>query len=294
MAMAMAALTFLCFALMDTSAKHLVLAGQAAVFVVWCRFTSQAIAVFILMRGWSNRAVYQMRNVPLQVLRGLLLPATTVFNFLALKELQLAVTASIFLASPMIVTALSGPLLGEWAGRKRWMAIIIGFMGVLMVVRPGTEIFTLPVVWSILCVLAYSLYSVLTRKLAPTETASSLVFYSCILAVVLLLPFAVNTASMPANLFDGVLLVSFGLFGLAGHTLLVRASRFVSASKIAPFVYSQLIWMTLLGYVVFGDVPDGWTVAGALVICASGLYIMNREREIARARRLSTNAENRG
>lgn len=293
-AMGMATLTFLCFSLMDASAKHLVLSGLAAVFVVWCRFTSQAIAVFFLMRGWKNADVYRMRNPVLQIVRGLLLPATTVFNFLALESLQLAVTASIFMSAPIFVTAISGPILGEWAGRKRWLAIVAGFMGVLMVVRPGTEIFTLPVVWAILSVLSYSLYSVLTRKLAPTETASSLVFYSCIFAVLFLFPTALTSASLPVNLFDTVLLFSFGLLGLLGHTLLVRASRMVSAAKIAPFAYLQLIWMTLLGYFIFGDLPDVWTVAGALVISASGLYIMNRERNIARARRMTEKAVEQG
>lgn len=285
-AMLMALSTFMCFAFLDTGAKYLVGLGYAAVFVVWCRFFSHAVIAFVAFQGWRRADMYRMHNAPLQVLRGLLLPATTLFNFLALRDLQLAQTVSIFLTVPMIVTALAGPLLGEWAGPRRWAAIMVGFVGVLIVVRPGTEVFSISVIWSILAAITHSLYSIVTRKLAMQESQASLVFYSCIFATVLMAPPALIYGQMPGSAADFILLASLGVFGMGGHVLLVKASRLASASKVAPFVYSQILWMTMLGYFVFGDVPDGWTVAGASIICMSGFYIMNRERQIARNERV--------
>ncbi len=285
MAMLLAILTFMCFAALDTGAKYLVTAGYAAIFVVWCRFISHTVISFIAFQGWRRADMYRVNNMPLQVLRGLLLPATTLFNFMALRELQLAQTISIFLSVPMLVTAMAGPLLGEWAGPRRWAAIMVGFIGVLIVVRPGTDVFSLAIIWSILAATTYSLYSIVTRKLAMQESQPSLVFYSSIFATVLLAPSALIYGQVPGSTFDWLLLASLGAFGLGGHALLVKASRLASASKLAPFVYSQLLWMTGLGFIVFGDVPDGWTMVGASIICISGIYIMNRERQIARNER---------
>ncbi|MBC7280832.1 MAG: DMT family transporter [Hoeflea sp.] len=282
MAMALALGTFMGFALLDTTAKYLVTLGYAAVFVVWCRFLSHSVISFFAFQGWRKADMYRMNSMPLQVLRGMLLPGTTLFNFLALRDLQLAQTVSIFLSVPMIVTALAGPLLGEWAGLRRWSAIVVGFIGVLIVVRPGTEVFQPAIIWSILATVTYSLYSILTRKLSMQESQVSLVFYSSIFASVLLAPPALIYGQMPDSVFDAALLACLGLFGLGGHALLVKASRLASASKVAPFVYSQLLWMVLFGLIVFGDVPDGWTLFGASIICMSGFYIMNRERLIAR------------
>lgn len=286
LAMMLALGTFFGFSLLDTTAKYLVTIGYAAVFVVWCRFLSHTVISFIAFQGWRKADMYRMNNAPLQILRGVLLPATTLFNFLALRDLQLAQTVSIFLSVPMIVTAMAGPLLGEWAGRRRWAAILVGFMGVLIVVRPGAEVFQPSVIWSILAALTYSLYSILTRQLATRESQVSLVFYSGIFATVLMAPSALMYGQLPTSAFELGLLASLGVFGLGGHALLVKASRLASASKVAPFIYSQLLWMTLLGLIVFGDVPDGWTLFGASIICMSGFYIMNRERKIARQDRL--------
>ena len=113
----------------------------------------------------------------------------------------------------------------------------------------------------------------------------SMVFYSSIFGAVLLAPPALLYGQMPGSVFDFVLLASLGVFGLSGHALLVKASRLASASKVAPFVYSQILWMTALGFIVFGDVPDGWTLVGASIISLCGIYIMNRERQIARNER---------
>ena len=275
---------FFMFALLDTSAKYLVTSGLTAFVVVWFRFAAQALVQFVLSRAWTNTDVWKMRHVLLQLLRGLALPMTTLLNFKALETLQLAQTASVFLSAPMVVTALAGPLLGEWAGPRRWAAIMVGFIGVLVVVRPGTSMFDLAILYSIAATFVYAVYSILTRRLAGTESQASLIFYPSLIGVLLFAPFAWVDMTLPETAFDTALLFVFGIFGMIGHTMFVKASRVASAPKIAPFVYSQLLWMTLLGYLVFGDLPDMWTVAGAAIICASGLYLMYRERVLRLAR----------
>ena len=276
-----AALAFFFFAALDSSAKWLVMAGYAIIFVVWIRFFVQALFLIILYRGWRNKRLWHMQHPVLQILRGLLLPTMTGFNFLALKSLQLAETVSVLLATPIVVAALSGPLLGEWVGPRRWVAIIVGFIGILIIVRPGTEVFTLPVVFIIISMLAYSFYFVLTRKLASIETPESLIFYSSFFAVIGFAPFALQEAALPANVVDWFAFGFAGLAGMIGHMLLIKASSLTDISKVAPFTYTQAIWMTISGFYIFGDIPDFWTFFGMGVIIASGLYLMMRERSLS-------------
>lgn len=273
-------LAFGFFSMLDASAKWLVTGGQAVIFVVWVRFVVQAVILLVAYRGWSNRRLWAMEQPVLQIIRGLLLPTMTFFNFLALQYLQLAETISVLLASPIVVAALAGPMLGEWAGPRRWAAIFVGFIGVLIVVRPGTAVFDWPVVYIIICMLAYSVYLLLTRKLAATETPESLIFYSCVFAAVLFAPFAIPEAAMPARASDWFAFGLAGVAGMVGHMLIIRVGRMADASKTTPFIYTQIIWMTGIGYLLFGDVPDGWTIAGMVVIAGSGLYLMMRERQL--------------
>lgn len=272
--------SFFFFSLLDSSAKWLVVGGQAVVFVVWVRFSIQAIFLLVFYQGWKNPRLWRMQKPLLQIIRGLLLPTMTLFNFLALQYLQLAETISVLLASPIVVAALAGPVLGEWAGPRRWAAIFIGFIGVLIVVRPGTEVFTWPVVFIIISMLSYSIYLVLTRKLAGIETPESLIFYSCLFGAVLFAPVAVGEAQMPAQLSDWFAFALAGMAGMIGHMGIIKATRMADAAKVTPFIYTQIIWMTGLGFILFGDLPDVWTVVGMLVIAASGLYLWFREHQL--------------
>lgn len=283
LAVMLALTVFLLFSVLDANAKWLVGLGYATFFVVWVRFALQAVVLFVVYRGWRNRRLWQMNRPLYQVLRGLSLPSMTFFNFLALRHLQLDETVSVLLASPIFVAALAGPFLGEWAGPRRWAAILVGFVGVLIVVRPGTDAFTLPVVFIILSMLSNVAYFLLTRKLAGHETPESLIFYSCFFAVFLFAPFGLPEARLPQSLAEYLAFAAVGLSGMIGHMLLIRTSRLVETAKIAPFIYSQAIWMVAIGYLFYGDVPDVWTFVGMLVICAAGLYLMYRERQTRKA-----------
>ncbi len=271
------------FSVLDASAKYVVLAGFAPLFVAWCRFTGHAVFICLAMRVWQHPERLKSNHPWLQILRGALLATGTVTNFLALQHLQLAQVMAIILAVPMVVTALSGPLLGEWAGWRRWFAVIVGFIGVLVVVRPGTSMFQWPILYSLVTLLAASLYFVMTRKMASTETDESMITYSGVVPALILLPPAMVLAQIPTSWDIWLALLVTGVCGAVGHLFLIRAHRLAPAPLIAPAVFSQILWSILIGYIVFSDLPDGWTVFGIAIISMSGFYIFNRERSLIKS-----------
>jgi drug/metabolite transporter (DMT)-like permease len=277
---------------LDTGAKYLVLSGMAAPFVSWMRFAVHVVLVLVLLRGWSNAATFRPVSLPRQVLRGVFLFGSTLFNFLALNTLQLAETTSIAFFAPMVITALAGPLLGEWAGWRRWAAVLAGFAGVLVITRPGLGLFGIGHAYALAATFSYCFYVIMTRHMAGTETAETLIFYSALAPVVLMLPVLPYTASAPPDLFHLAVLLSLGVFGAFGHWLLIKAYRMASATSLAPYAYLQMLWMIGLGYLFFDQFPDGWTLGGAAIIVAGGLYIVHREHRLRLRSRTAPNTEN--
>jgi len=266
------------FSCLDASAKYLVLAGYDPAFITWCRFATHFAAVPFIFRLWEKPAILATDRIVAHLLRGVFLFGSTIFNFLALRTLQLAETVSIFFFAPMVITALAGPLLGEWAGWRRWLAIAGGFAGVLVITRPATGGMTLGHLFALCSMLSYSTYVIMTRAMGARESAVSLIFYSA-LAPTLFMSWAVPVAGVwPRSVFDGVLLLILGGFGGGGHFLIIKAYQKASTGALAPYPYAQMLWMAGLGYLVFGQVPDRWTILGSAIILASGLYIVHRER----------------
>jgi len=283
--------TGLLFACLDTSAKYLVLSGLAAPFVSWVRFLEHTMLALILFRAWKTPAMFRAANLPAQILRGVFLFGSTFFNFLALKTLQLAEANSIFFFAPMVITALAGPLLGEWAGWRRWLAIGAGFLGVLVITRPGVGVFGQGHVYALTAMLSYSFYVIMTRRMGARETPESLIFYSALAPVVLMLPAVPYTASLPDGALQWLVLLSLGFYGGFGHWLLIRAYKLASTAALAPYPYLQMVWMIFFGYVVFGQFPDRWTLTGAAIIVAGGLYIVHREHRLRLKSSTAPNAE---
>lgn len=279
------------FSLLDTSAKYLVLAGLSAPFVAWSRFAVHVVLVLVFFRGWNNTALFRFNSLPLQILRGIFLFGSTFFNFLALQTLELAQTVSIFFFAPMLITALAGPFLGEWAGWRRWLAIVVGFAGMLVITRPGFGVFGLGHVYALCAMLSYSFYVIMTRSMSATETAESLIFYSALAPVILMLPAVPLTGSAPQDALQWSVLISLGFFGGIGHWFLIKAYKQATTAALAPYPYLQMVWMIGLGYLVFADLPDRWTLLGAAIIVASGLYIVHRERQLRLARQTAPNSE---
>lgn len=281
----------LLFSFLDASAKWLVLSGMSAPFVVWMRFAVHVVLVLILFQGWRNREMYRVRNLPLQFLRGIFLFSSTIFNFLALLTLPLADAMAIYFLAPMVITAIAGPLLGEWAGWRRWVAIGVGFVGMLVVIRPGYGAFGIGHVYALASMVSYCLYVIMTRRMSATETSASLIFYSALVPVLFMSPAVPLAGSVPPDLLHWIVLISLGFYGGLGHWLIIHAYKRAQVAGLAPYPYIQIIWATLLGYLVFDDVPDLWTVIGAGIIVASGLYIVHRERELRLANVTEPNSE---
>lgn len=275
---------FFCFAGLDASAKY---AGAilAPLQIVWMRFVTHSLVATAALRPWRSPALYRPRSPLLQAARAFFLLGATFCNFYAIRYLPLALTASIFFLSPFIVTALAGPFLGEWAGRRRWSAIVIGFIGALIIIRPGLAGFHPAMLLSLGAMLSYSIYVLLTRRLAVVETAESLILLPAIFAALVMIPPGLAQWIAVPDLLHWSLLLATGIFGALGHWVFIKAHEAAPAPVLAPFVYSQLIWMTALGYYVFGDIPDRATIIGAAVIVGSGLYLLYREGQAARAER---------
>jgi drug/metabolite transporter (DMT)-like permease len=181
-----------------------------------------------------------------------------------------------------MVALLAGPLLGEWVGRRRMLAILVGFLGVVIAVRPGFGVMHPAVLYAFASMLVYALFMLLTRHMAHVDPPLVTLFYSMFVGTLGAIPFAAADWHAPPDVLACVLLASLGILGGTGHWLFLHAYRLAPASFIAPFLYMQLLTMVAFGYAVFGDLPDLWTLAGASLIVASGVYLVQRERRLAR------------
>ena len=271
---------YLIFSFLDTSLKYLVLAGFAPLFIVWVRFAVHVVLVMGLFRCWEGMERFRTANLKAHIVRGVFLAGSTLCNIVALRTLQLAETTSIYFFGPMFITALAGPLLGEWAGWRRWMAILAGLVGVLIITRPGIGVFGIGHVFALGSMLCNSLYVIMTRRMGASETPESLILYSGLAPTVILAPTLFYTASLPDGALQWIVMLLLGVFGGFGHWLLIRAYKIATATALAPYPYSGMVWMIALGWLVFGQLPDRWTVIGAAVIVASGLYILHREHRL--------------
>lgn len=265
------------FTILDTSAKF---AGHfvPTLEVVWARYALSVVFSVIMLRPWRSWREYVTRRPIAQAVRALFLLLSTAFNFLAIQRLQLAETSAITFSAPLITTALAGPVLGEWAGPRRWAAIVVGFVGVIVIVQPEPGAFNPAALLSIAAAFFYSGYALTTRMLAPTESPQGLLIYGSLLATLALTPPLPFVAEVPPTWLVAMALALCGLAAAVGHWFLILANRHAPATLLAPFNYTQIIWMVASGYFVFGDIPGVATIAGALIIIASGLYVLYRER----------------
>ncbi|GHA29089.1 hypothetical protein GCM10007989_25810 [Devosia pacifica] len=266
----------------DTSAKWLGLAAIPALQIVFLRYAIHlgiVTAIYLPGRGLDLVRTGQIKT---QVLRACALLVASVCNFTAVQYLPLTVTGSIHFTMPLIVCALSVPLLGEPVGWRRWTAIVVGFIGVLIIVRPGTDAFHPASLLVLTAAASSALYFLLTRRLAGVDSAATQQFYVAIFAVIALAPFALSDWAWPTRPIDWAFFFGIGLFGYVGHQLSVLAHGFAPAAVIAPFAYLQIIFMTASSWLIFNEPPDVWLYVGAPIVIASGLYIWLRERHLAK------------
>lgn len=273
----MMCIALMLFTVLDTTAKWL---GESlsAVEISWARYAGQFVLSLLILNPWTTPGVWRTKRPLLQLVRSLLLLITTVTNFFALQYLQLDQTMSIIFSVPFFVALFAGPLLGEWIGPRRWIAIMVGFAGILVIVRPTTHGLHPAVIASLLGALSYAFYNICTRQLAATDSTATTMFYSSFIGAGLLsiaLPWFWSTPTEPLMISNMALM---GVYGGLGHLLLVMAHRRAPAAVLSPFLYSQIIWMILAGWLMFGQVPNRWTLIGSGIVIASGLYLLSRER----------------
>ncbi|MGG5811693.1 DMT family transporter [Falsiroseomonas sp. CW058] len=271
------------FSVSDTMAKRL---GESLppVEIAWLRYlVFVTLAVMPLMRR-GGLGVLRSRAPGLQVLRAVGVAGSAIFFILALRHLPLAEATAINFVSPAFITALSVVFLGEVVGWRRWSALCVGLLGALIVIRPGTDAFQVAALLPIASSAFWAMAAVVTRRMAGVDATTTTLAWTAgvgFLLLTLLLPFGVQVPTWP-QLWLGL---AIGLVSSVAQWLVVLAYRVAPASVLAPFSYVQLITSGLLGLVVFGAVPDRWTLVGALVIAASGLYTAHRERVRAQERR---------
>ncbi len=274
------------FSGLDTSAKYLATrAGLGMGQIVWSRFIVQFLLLLVLVPAFgimSAKALFTTNRPGLQFLRSVLMVGTTAFNFLALQYMRLDQTITIIFLAPLVVAVLAGPLLGEWVGRRRIAAVLVGFVGVLIAVRPGLGVMHPAVLYAFAAMLVYALFMLLTRHMAEFDPPLVTLFYSMFVGTFGGIPFAIADWHVPPDALSWALLSVLGVLGGLGHWLFLHAYRLAPASAIAPFLYMQLLTMVAFGYAVFGDLPDLWTLAGAALIVSSGVYLVQRERRLAR------------
>lgn len=270
----------LLFAVNDSTAKYLSLT-YSTLMVVWARYVSGLI--FALAFSWRQLGaqVFKTHALGLQLVRSFLLLCSTGGNFLALRYMPLADAASILFTGPLFVCALSVPLLGEKVGWRRWTAIMVGFCGVLVVIRPGFQEVHWSAFASLGSALAGALYNIATRKVAGRDHPLTSMAWS-VLVGALVLSLIVPFEWQAPEGWAWALFPLMGCFGTFGHFLLIRGHTIAPASILAPFSYTQIFWATAIGYFLFGNFPDLWTFVGAGIVIASGIYLLYRERKLGR------------
>lgn len=270
----------LCFSTLDATAKFLV-QEHTLFLVVWARYAGQMVVTTPIAWHRGGAGFWRTRHLRMQLVRSLFLVIATLSFFGALRFLPLAEGTAVSFLAPMFALLLALPVLGERPTRARWLSALGGFAGILLLVRPGSAVFHPATALLVLAAVSNALYQLLTRKL-PHDTPHTTLFYSALVGTVLLsaaLPFAETPASI--GLRDGVLLLTLGLFAGLGHWALITAFLRAPATLVAPFTYVHMIWATLYGLAVFGQLPDALSALGMSVIVASGIGLVLHERRIA-------------
>ena len=267
--------TMLMFVSMDTCAKYLV-AHYPTMQVVWGRYFFQ-IVILVIVLAPRIPSLIRTESLVFQLIRSLFLLGATLCFFTGLETLQVAEASSIMFTAPIMVTALAPLILKEKVGLRRALSVIVGFLGALVIIRPGLGVMEVGAFWVLGAAACYACYQLSTRALSQQDSVLTTLFYSALLGglvMSIVLPFHFT---MPT--IEGWLLMALaGLFGTLGHFCMIKAFTHAEASQVAPYSYSNLIWATLIGFLLFGDLPDMWTYVGAGIIVGSGLYILHRER----------------
>ena len=268
-------LTTLMFVGTDTIAKYLSQTYPVPQ-IVWARYAFHAL-VMAAVFGRRLPAMMRTRRPGLQLTRSVLVLIATVVAFMAFRVMPLADVTAIWATTPIMVTALSVPLLGERVGPRRWAGVAAGFVGALVIIRPGLGVMHPAAFLALASAVAMALFHLATRSLARTDSALTSLAYTAALGLVASCALAPFFWVAP-DAWGWTLMAALGLLAGMGHFTLIKGLEAAPASTVIPFLYTNLLWATISGLVFFGDLPDVATVTGAVIIVSSGLYIFHRER----------------
>jgi drug/metabolite transporter (DMT)-like permease len=268
--------TTLMFAVLDTSAKWLV-QTLPVLQVVWLRFLFHTLFTAAVFTPFMGSKLFVVANPRLQFLRGVMLVSMTILNFFALQYLQLAETGAVQFSVPLLIALVSACFLGERLDAKRWTAIGVGFLGVLVIIRPGSHAFHPAIFLSLMNACLYAGFNLMTRRLASSDNPVVTQFMSAVVSTVLLAPLALWQWQSPDGWQTWLIVLLTGLSGGLGHIASALAHRYATAGVLGPFLYQQIIYMTLGGWLVFDQVPDSAVGLGAGIVVLSGLYLLGRE-----------------
>ena len=266
------------FAAVDAQAKYLT-EFMPAMQIVWARQLALCFGVILLI-GFRGRAVLRTSHPVLQVVRGVMAASSATLFIIGLNFVALADAVSVTFIAPLVVTMLGAVLLGERVGLHRWTATIIGFLGTLVVIRPGFEGFHPGLLLPLTAAILFAGRQIVSRHIGHRDRTATTVAYTALTATLLLtltLPFV--WVEIDPRLLPVLLLMS--LMAALGEFLVIRALEIGLAVFVSPLHYTIIIWASIYGYLLFGQFPDGWTWAGSAIIIASGLYVMHRERRAA-------------
>jgi drug/metabolite transporter (DMT)-like permease len=250
--------------------------------ILWARYAGHLIYMLILFAPRHGWAIFVSRRPGIQLSRSLLLLASTAFYYTALRYVSQPTAAAINFTSPFMVALLAIPILGERVGPRRWIAIAVGLLGALVIIRPGGGAIH-PAAFLVLgTAFTYGLYQVLTRKIAAQDKNATTIVYTAFVGFAVmsvLLPF---DYAVPTRPVDWMVFFAPGFFGALGHYFLIRSYECAPAAVISPLNYGQLVGSVILGYLIFGDFPDLWTWVGSAIIIAGGLYLIRGEARTTR------------
>jgi drug/metabolite transporter (DMT)-like permease len=272
-------LAMLCFAGMDAISKSLV-ADYAVTQMMWIRSALFFLFAWFVVRKQGLRAAVRSARPGLQVVRSLVAIVEGGVFVLAFRYLPLADTHAVAATSPLIVIALGVLFLGERAGLARWLAVAAGFVGVLLIVRPGFRTIEWPLLLPLAGALLWASYQLLTRLNSRFDSPSTSLLWSAIVAFIATSFVGPIDWTWPTPA-AWALMVVISLIGAIAHYALIKALDYAEAGAVQPYAYTLLVWATSLGWLVFGDVPDGWTILGATIVVASGLYTWRHDRRLA-------------
>ena len=267
----------LCFSSLDATAKYLV-QEHTLFLVVWARYLGQMIVATPIAWQRAGRGFWRTQHLGVQLVRSACLVTATLCFFGALRFLPLAEGTAISFMAPLFAVMLSGPILGERPTRARWIAVTVGFAGILILVRPGSAVFHPATGLLILAALSNAVYQLLTRRV-PKDSPHTTLFFSGLVGAAmlsLLLPFAEVPAQVTWR--DALFMLLLGLFAGLGHGMLIGAFLRAPASLVAPFTYVHMLWATFWGWLVFDQLPDALSGLGMGIIVASGVGLVLHER----------------